>query len=178
MGSQILFWHLYRSLKPKGKAMKTKLGIIIVVSMLFVSCGTLQPNGYNAFTHSAFYSVADPLEYFGIKGKTFEGRLFEIHAGGNGYMSRSTVKSYAMWAAGKAAYDNGYEEFALLIEDGSVSTSLQTNGYTSKYGYNSSTYQVNKYMVDLVILLITENDYSYVDKIYKTTKYYQPGSKI
>jgi len=152
--------------------------IVLFVSTLAVSCGTLQPNGYESFTHSAFYSLADPMEYFGAKGKSFDGRLYEIHAGGNAYMSKSEVKGYAMWAAGKAAYDNGYEEFSILIEDGSVSRSLQTNGYSTQYGYNSYTNEVTKYSVELVILLITDKDYSYVDKIYKTSKYYQPGSKL
>lgn len=151
---------------------------IVVFSVLLVSCGTLQSNGYQAFTHSAKYRPADPMETFGVKGKVFNGRLYEVDAAGNGYMSRDAVRGFALWAAGKAAYDNGYKEFSILIENGDVSSSLQMNGYVSNHGYNSTMSQVNKFSVKLIILLITEADYSTVDKIFKAEKYYQPGSKL
>jgi hypothetical protein len=140
--------------------------------------GTLEPNGYDSFTHSAHYTAVDPLEIFGIKGKVFERRLFRVDAGGNAYKSRAAVKHYAMWAAGKAAYDNGYKEFSILIEDGSVYTSLETKGYVADSSFSASTYEINKYRVTLIILLITENDYHYVGRIFSTDKYYQPGSTL
>ena len=151
---------------------------VIAFTIFFVGCASVNQNGYQSFTHAAVYNSADPLELFGIKGKAFEGRLFKISAKGNAYMNRTTVKNYALWAAGKAAYDNGYKEFSVLVEDGSTSTSLQTNGYVVNKSYSSNSYVVNKFNVELIILLITEKDYPYVDKIFKTSNYYQPGSTL
>jgi hypothetical protein len=152
----------------------TFTGVIIFV---FCGCGTMLPNGYEAFSHSALYYEADTRELFGTRGDVFQGRVYEIRSGGNAYMSRNEVKGFAMWAAGKAAFDNGYKEFSILVEDGDVSKYLQSYGYTNKYGYTSNSYTVTKYGVILIVLLITDEDYSYIDNIYLAEKYYSPGSE-
>jgi hypothetical protein len=149
---------------------------VIALSISLAGCSTLGPHGYDSFTHSANYQPADPMEIFGAKGKQFDGRLFRVTAAGNAYMSKAVVKGYALWAAGKAAFDNNFEEFAVLVEDGSMSKSLQTSGFATQYGFNASTSEINKFSVDLVVLLITEKDYELVNNIFKTSKYYTPDS--
>jgi DNA-binding LacI/PurR family transcriptional regulator len=129
----------------------------------------MKPNGYGSFSHNAYYYEEDALELFGSRGVELQGRVFRVRSNGNGYTSKGTVRRYAMWAAGKAAYDKGYKEFSILDEDSDVSTSFVTNqGYTNT---------VNKHSVTTYIVLITEDDYYQVDNIYQTEKYYQPGSK-
>ncbi|MHB9295549.1 hypothetical protein PilKf_01295 [Pillotina sp. SPG140] len=142
---------------------------IMVFSLFFYAClfiGCASFGGTNFWTN---YEEVNVLEVLGPKYKDLQGLVFYIHSGGNVYMNSSKVRTYALRRAATICYDKGYQYFTIISEDNGSKQRFYTTLDSSSR--TAVSYTKSKYKTDIYIMLVTEEEFEYLENVYEAAKY-------
>lgn len=166
--------------------------VTLIIVLIFSVCNC----GLEYYTK---YEEVNIMETFGPKYSNLQGRVYRIQANGNEFMSQSDVRKWALARAATIAHEKGYSEFTIFDEHkdsmiGSYNTTTYDNvtaytyGQTAYGNYNrtattmsiprTQTHTYTTHQNNIIIILITKDDYKDVNNVYLVNDYLPKEDEI
>ena len=157
------------------KNIMKKLGFFLLILYCFFTTGCLSIIASIISSQPSVVQL-DPIEIFGKKGESLQGKLFLSSLETDAYGNASATRNAAITGAAKKAKELGYPYFTVIwdnLDTNTISGSYDTTQYVTRTQQSVQTHQYNYtvFKYECMFIMLNSNELNGWDNIYTVSRY-------